>query len=543
MAPPRNLIFWGAGATKALGLRTTMEQQEFISSITGADDKDKSLEARVDRALGSNLPKQWKAAVTDLIAILGDGDEAYESISAIDDAHVEAMRRNWNPEATEKQLCERIIGLRLVYDWPALKSAVRLCPGTETGKFRLNDLFNLLDMHIPPGSGFRAPVPGGSQGPRDVRFLDVRRLIGAKNALLMILIAMFYIDWQVCLESRRDQLSKYYDFATLLGKRMQAQAQELAHHHSFDQPDFYRGDVSFVSLNYDPIALWVGFIANRDLNRSSTVPHIGSPAVPLQVFHDFGHMIPARRIGKQAASAWYPMNGAAAQRLNENAGSNQKIRLIKFLFPHGCLCWRECPDCGKLSAYHGDQWDRFAHGLIPPPPLKAFDVTPCSPWIPQDECAARMQGRVDARRCLHCDTLTFTHHTQVVMQSSFKPRPPSFIEEIDRDLRATTMAANHIIFMGYSLPLDDVTYRAFFSARRQGEVRCTVVDKDVDNPDWYGPAELKTRPLRETSPARAAQDIFGADHVRLYGGGVPGVFLDKGTATNARLEQLLTWST
>jgi hypothetical protein len=36
-------------------------------------------------------------------------------------------------------------------------------------------------------------------------------------------------------------------------------------------------------------------------------------------------------------------------------------------------------------------------------------------------------------------------------------------------------------------------------------------------------------------------DIFGKENVRFYGGGVPDVFLDKGKATDAKLEQLLTW--
>ena len=95
------------------------------------------------------------------------------------------------------------------------------------------------------------------------------------------------------------------------------------------------------------------------------------------------------------------------------------------------------------------------------------------------------------------------------MQSSFKSRPPSFIEEIQRDLRATTMQANHIIFMGYSLPQDDVTYRAFFSASRQRhkgpsdqQVRCTVVSKEPDNPGWYGPAEMRPGTLRKFSCER-----------------------------------------
>ena len=131
------------------------------------------------------------------------------------------------------------------------------------------------------------------------------------------------------------------------------------------------------------------------------------------------------------------------------------------------------------------------------------------------------------------------------MQSSFKSQPPSFIEEIQRDLRATTMQANHIIFMGYSLPPDDVTYRAFFSARRQhegGPVHCTVVDKNDENPGWYGPQALKTRSFPRCNVVKTACDIFGEDNVRFYGGGIPNVFLDGGISTNTALEQLLNWS-
>jgi len=69
------------------------------------------------------------------------------------------MKRNWAVGTREEELKKRIIDLRLIYDWPALKSAVSICPGSTTDKFRLNDLFNLLDMHIPPGFGLRAHQP------------------------------------------------------------------------------------------------------------------------------------------------------------------------------------------------------------------------------------------------------------------------------------------------------------------------------------------------------------------------------------------------
>ena len=555
MAQSQNVIFWGAGATAALGISTTEGQTKFIKRITGADAPGKSLQERIAEALGRKCAERWHDALFDLITILGDGDAAYGSISYIDGEQLDAMRRNWGPVQDDQELRDRIIALRLIYDWPALKSVVSLCPASSTDNFRLNDLFNLLDMHIPTGFGVRAPARQAqscSQNKYEEQFFDARRLIGAKNALLVVLIALFYIDYQACLTTNLALLDKYRQFTEVMARRMQRRAMALSNQYGLDQPDFYQGDVGFVSLNYDPIILWMQFMVNGALNVSPDAPKIGSPPAPLHLFHDFGHLIPARRIGKGPSDwPWYPLNEGAAQRLNElKSGGDCKVRLTKFLFPHGCLCWRECPDCGKLSAYHGDKWNIDSPGLFPPPPLKAFDDAPCPGWISDEERTQRTKGKVDARQCLHCGTLTYAHHTQAVMQSSFKPRPPSFIEEIQRDLRSTTMKANHIIFMGYSLPSDDVAYRAFFSARRHRckdkndqPVRCTVVGLDKDRPHWYRSSDLEQFIFPEGHPVRAAMDIFGADNVRFYGGGIPGVFINStGAVTDDVLENLLIWS-
>src|ERR1035437_4275365 len=102
-----------------------------------------------------------------------------KSIGNIDDEERESMRRNW-PGAHDRELDSRILNLRILYDWPALKSVMHICPGSSADTFKLNDLFNLLDMHGPLGFGVRAPDPpeqGGEQ------FFDARRLIGATNAL------------------------------------------------------------------------------------------------------------------------------------------------------------------------------------------------------------------------------------------------------------------------------------------------------------------------------------------------------------------------
>jgi len=556
MAEPSTVIFWGAGATASLGMRVTEEQGKFIAQLSGVENglgPRKSLTERVSLALGNSNSPYWHGALFDLITLLGDTEASSSSIHIIDQEHLDAMARHWKRGVTEDDLRKRIMALRLIYDWPALKDVVRICPGFHSEKFKINDLFNVMDMHTPLGHGFR-----GDEG----RFLDARRLLGAKTALKMLLHAMFYIDYQMCLDRKLPTLSQYYDFAIALGKRMQRACVGVAD--GFDRPQFIRGDVDFVSLNYDPIALWTQWVANRDLNRSPAVPHLGIPAVPLQIFHDMGHFIPSRRVEPSTRPAlWYPMNEASAQRLNEgSAGANQRIRLTKFLFPHGCLCWRECPNCGKLSAYHGDDWNLASTSLIPPPPLKGFERRPEYPDIMQLNCADQAsrreektvweEGRVDARSCLHCQTLTSTHNTQTVMQSSFKQTPPSFIDEIQRDLRALVMRADHIVFMGYSLPPDDVTYRSFFAARQQRglvqdgkpPMHCTIVGYEPKMPGWTGPTALKRSDFQPDSAVNSALDIFGIDNVRFYGSGVPHVFLDgAGHVSTQRLEELLTWPT
>ena len=443
--------------------------------------------------------------------------------------------------------------MRTLYDWPALKAVINVCPGVQGdgGKsFQLNDLFNVLDMHGQSGHGFRV---------KEGKFLTPQRVLGAHNALKMLLQTMLYIDWHYGREANRGVLEHHYDFAKALGRRMQRQGLELAGGDiSFDSRDFYMGDVSFVSLNYDPIALWCQFVANRDLNRCAGVPHVGCPASRLQIFHDLGHFVAGGRVGtrddRDSETPWHPMNETSAQRLNDpDHQSGDRIRISKFLFPHGCLWWRECPDCGKLSSYMGDAWVWDSPTLIPPPPLKAFvrDVGFQSRFCKERE--SWNQGEVDARACVHCQTLTYAHHTRTLMQSSFKGSPPPFLEEIKRDLRVAVQNADHIVLMGYSLPPDDVDYRAFFAARRrrreepEKRVKCSVVVGTDYGPQWFGYREWSAM-LQDMDEGKAphatleaARDLFGGGNVRFYGGGIPNVFLDGGRVTDTAVNKLLIW--
>lgn len=523
------VAFWGAGATASLGFRTTKQQGVFVRHLAPVESSPKPLCERVRNALGCAVPDRWDAALCDLLAILGDG-RSTEDATTVDDCALAAMARSSH---SSDGLCQRVLHLRTIYDWPALTAIIRACPRSSEpeGRFRISDLLDLLDLYGGSEHGFHA----------DGTFLTPQVIGSAKNALKMLLQTMFFIDWQTCRADETGQLALYYEFAAVLARRMQRQGVALAGEH-FESSKFYLGDLSLVSMNYDPVGLWCQMIANGDLNRSPTVPHVGTPAHRLEIFVDQAHFVAGRRVGKPR-EVWPSMNEPAVQRLNE---VGERIRIMKFLLPHGCICWRECPNCGKLSNYMGDRWELTSQTLIPPPPLRAFDLKPEGAWN-EGEREAWEKGQVDARACVHCETLTYAHHTSTLWQSNFKARPPSFIEEIQRDLRVVLKKTRHIVLLGYSLPTDDVGYRALLAAHRQENareaVKCTVVDQKEGYERWIGPAELrKNRGLQEGTPVGAAQDIFGRDNVRFYGGGIPEVFCEQGAVTNHAVERLLVWT-
>ena len=561
----RTVLFWGAGATESLGIRTTERQGKFLRALAPLPERPEILEDRVQKALGKSSSDRWVSAFCDLLKILGDSEEATSEdvLSATDirPEQLKAMKETWQGEKDEA-FRNRIVELRGLYDWPALVAAINVCPvgvwnrdaGVETHKgkteFKLTDLFNLLDMHEQSGHGFPD---------RQRRFLPPQRVMGARGALVLLIQALTYVDWHS--RARKcPHLQHHLDFAYELGRRMQREGLRFnaeAGPDDFELDEFIEGDVSVVSMNWDPVGLWVQFVANRCLNRALNVPHVGSPARRMQLYHDLGYFVAGPRVDKEHAGnkVWQPMNISSARQLNDRKhGANLRIRVGKYLFPHGCLWWRECPNCGKLSSYIGDEWEIDSASLLPPPPLKAFvHDLPFKSWLENDEeCSKWRRGEVDARACVHCKTPTYAHHTPLVMQTSFKTAPPPFLEEIQREMRVVVQDANHVVLMGYSLPPDDVTYRAFLAARTRkssghgddaGEqVRCSVIGKeDGYESRWLYQDELDTRG-KLPDAVMHARDVFKAENVRFYGSGVPDVFLDGGAGVSAdAVERLLTW--
>ncbi|MEG6585125.1 hypothetical protein [Dendrosporobacter sp. 1207_IL3150] len=540
---PETVIFWGAGATSALNMHTTDELGQAIYCLAR---RNKKLTDRVEAAFRRT---KMLNCIADLLIILGDDEIGAAAFPS--EEQTAALNRQFDGLSAFEQE-QRGRELRYTYDWGTLRQLIHICPGHNEQFLRLQDLFNLLDMHIMSRHGFYV-YGDNSEGQR---FIPPEALVLARNALIMLIGLLHFHDYQTTLEQNGTIYEQYIGFAEILAEMMQQEGLRFYEKsHRFSQRKFYLFSYAIINMNWDAILLWLVFNAHRRLNNASDVPLIDNPAVPLKLFHDLSHFMGVRRIDSNNPDVWYPLNESVVQRLNDpDQKSSRRVRIGKFYFPHGCSGWRECPSCGKLTMYLGDQWQYNSVSLFPPPLLPKFSAGWYKPRS-LEEKIAHGQGRSDTVQCAYCGTLTELRHTPLVMQSNFKGNHPPFLEEIQRDMRIALEKAEHIVMMGYTLPSDDVIYRSLLSARQKrykgkGPYCSVIVGKHDNAPDcWLCGEELSDYMQRirnqesESSfvkAVEAAQEIFGPDRVRGYARGIPNVFInERGMTEKGRVIELL----
>lgn len=513
---PEVIIFWGAGATRSLGMSTTNELGKKISVLA---QKQINVNERVQKALGSS-----DEGVCDFFTLL-ESEGNFENARGILDKQFLSAE---NGKAYYKHLTAS-------YDWKALRELIMICPGYNSDNFQLMDLFNMIDMHLVAQQGIKIKK---EQEPKSI---SPERLSLARNTLVMLIVLIQSLAYQKVIKDRdgRTILAQYQDFADILAKFMQEEGLYLYRDNTpLNKREFYLFSYAVISMNWDPLLLWFIFNAHKKLNDSCS-PYIGQPTVPLKLFNDMGHFMGVRQVDGNDPAVRYPMNETVVQRLNDPEHQSRRIRIGKFYFPHGSFNWRECPYCGKLSMWLGNSWGTFSESLFPPTLLPdSMDING-RVRSTEEENAIKL-GILDAIQCPHCGAITDTRHTPTIMQSSFKGNPPSFVEEVQRDMRITLEHTKHLIFIGYSLPPDDFIYRSLLAARtatRNEKVFCSIVGYQEGIPDhwitkgsneYFEYISKKNSDLNET--VKQITDIFGNSvPVRVDGQGFPNVILDQET--------------
>lgn len=523
---PENLLVIGAGATVELGMETSEDLGEAVFELASANNEN----------FRNKVFEMFKGLT------YGEQNKLYKLFK-----HVDISAQNKSDSFSNKKSSffsdKRIERLREVYDWHSLKQVIKRCPGFAEGKIQVQDIYNLIDMHLETGHGLRV----------DGYMVQPERLIAARNMMNMLTALRHAVGFRNMVQNNGKVYEQYYQFALELGKMMQQEGLERLVKHSLSSREFYLFSYSIISMNWDPIFLWLIFNAHKELNDRP--PYIGSIATPMKLFNDLAHFMAVREIespesGKEnlQPGAWFPMNETAVQRLNDSEHqTGRRVRIGKFYFPHGCHGFRECPNCGKLTFYLGNEWNINSESLFPPPIISDFLFD--SPPRSKEEFDAHESDMSDAIQCVHCGTITEQHHSAIIMQTNFKGSHPPYIEEIQRDMKVAIEKANHVILFGYSFPDDDFIYRSIFAARRQmGEspLKCSIVNYDPNAEDrWMYKDDMekfKGKYKGELSNLYSrVVNLFGEDNIRVYGQGIPNVFLRDDKVDGQKIQELLNW--
>ncbi|AYD39924.1 hypothetical protein D4Z93_05090 [Clostridium fermenticellae] len=484
---PETVILWGAGATKSLGLYATRELIQIVVKINKNDFS--FLEGKNEK-----LRYAFKKLVTE--------DLVKDPI-----------------------LCK-------IYDLEALQLII----GTNT-KVNMHELFTMLDQLIGNKMGFNAFISGKTY------FLRRERVEGAKRCLILLIEELERLSIQF--EPgymNKDELTPYYEFSRTLTDLMKEEAFE------FDKRGyvrtsrrFYLYSYAIISFNWDPIIMWNIFNAHKEFNDKSVFLNCG---LKLRLFDDFGTQIAGKKIDSINNEIWYTVGEPQCKRINDYEYPSRIIRIGKILFPHGIFDSRVCPECGKYITTFGGSWCRLSTEVFGPSIVDELQKN----WKYRSE--KELKSRHGAIECPYCGQITYPSDMPLIMQTMAKKQSIAPLEEVKTEVGLLMKNAKHIVFAGYSLPIDDIMVKTFFMSSIAGNdkrrLKCTVLnyDKDYSECGWITGDKisdyLKCSTNKEVSECiENVCDIFDIENVRVSLEGIPNIFMENGKCSREKIKDLL----
>ena len=541
---PETVLFIGAGATAQLGMPQTESQSKFFRALA-EPEQGKTLE---DAFSGCDFENRDLEVMIAFIHFLGDNLEKDWYI--VDDEDMENARVVFG-DNDEKLLRSRIMELRREYDWNALKQIIKVCPHDNVDDNLMRDVYSMIDMKLRDKQGIKVATKND-----DFVLIEPGRLPKARNCLILFTNILFANAWyRLSRGKNAEQFQKYVAFIETLARMMQKEGGRFADKYGdFTKPAFYNFSNAIITLNFETVFLWLLFNANRKMNGNGF--YLPQTSQKMEQWLDFGVPSKRRKISSRPedrATDWfsYSQIESSVFRINSCRSPGSPIgRIGRFLSAHGCCNWRECPSCGRMMYYLGDEWGYSSKHLNPPFPIPLFENFEFNRTEKEEEWKKRL--RYDSLECISCSAETTASDAPMIMQTMIKGMPTSFLDEVQRESRVLLRKARHIVLFGYQLPPDDVLWQEAFSEAvrcrkdTEDEAFCTVVVGYLGEKRWIQGEEMMAvvEKYRYSSEAASrgvkaiinAVAIFGENRVRAYCGGIPDVW---GNASESEIREIL----
>lgn len=485
---PETIILWGAGATKYLGLHTTKGLIEIIFKIIKND-----------------------------FSFLNGRDKSLS-------------------EAFKKLITEELVNdkkLSQIYDLKALSIILSTNPG-----FNMNELFTMLDQLIENNMGFNAFVNNKTE------FLRVERIKSAKRCLILLIEELERISVQnEPGHFDKIKIDPYYKFSKVLSELMIDEGKEFDKRgYKRDTRRFYMYSYGIISFNWDPTLLWNLYNAQREENRKKIKLE---DDLTLKLSSDFGIQIASAGRVHDDSEICYTTDESKCRIVNDYKYPSRVLRIGKILFPHGMFGSRICPECGKSIVNFSDNFNRLSTEVFGPSLSNELQVH----WNYNTK-KERLYER-GAIECPYCGQITYPYDMPIIMQTLAGENNIVPLCEIKTEMGLLMKNAKHIVFAGYSLPLDDIMVKTFFMSSISGndkrKLKCTVINYDSEyggDEKWLEGEKIVDYINKKgsTSTARCIKsvcDIFNIENIRVSLKGIPDVFMENGNCSRDDVIDLL----
>ena len=323
-----------------------------------------------------------------------------------------------------------------------LKNIVLDLFGTD---FAIGNVFNIVDSCIALGTSL------SSKDHKNILSNDGLRLARKE------LIRAIFDEFRECIKKRKDgEYKKLVDFYYRLGQ------DELNHklflNGNLGKREAFLADYAIVNFNWDLYSILPLIEAHDRLNHENPY-RLDKERVPeLRIYTDFGCDC-ASSLGKNE-NPWYPFTESVANVVNNDKyEASRRAVLVKAYYPHGLMNMYRCPNCGRHSLYMGEDEE------------KRLRIDAVSDGTAKDK----------VYDCPYCGSEVGKLDFEALPQSNFKVRSPH-LEELRLAFYGELSQANRIIFIGYSLPEDDIELRTILKAYCQGAEIYVVLKQN----SWRG---------------------------------------------------------